>query len=90
MAGSHSDRKLELWSTVLEKLGYDPLPYFKEPGESPYSTPELYKEYPLVMTSGFPRPVLLPAQYRKYSLVAQFPWFTLTFQRNRNCQQAGN
>ena len=27
--------KLELYSTVLEKMGYDPLPYFKEPGESP-------------------------------------------------------
>ena len=39
--------KLELFSTVLEGLGYDPLPYFQEPGESPYSTPELYKEYPL-------------------------------------------
>ncbi len=39
--------KLELYSTVLEELGYDPLPYFTEPGESPYSTPELAEEYSL-------------------------------------------
>lgn len=44
--------KVELYSTVLEKLGYDPLPYFEEPPESPYSTPEVYLEFPLVLTTG--------------------------------------
>lgn len=44
--------KVELYSTVLEKLGYDPLPYFEEPPESPYSTPELYRDFPLVLTTG--------------------------------------
>jgi anaerobic selenocysteine-containing dehydrogenase len=48
--------KLELYSTALEGLGYDPLPYFVEPGESPASTPELAKEYPLVLTSGYRQP----------------------------------
>ena len=34
-------------------FGYDwPLPTFNEPGESPYSTPEKYREYDLVMTTG--------------------------------------
>ena len=36
--------KVEFYSTIMEKLGYDPLPYFKEPNESPYSTPQLYRE----------------------------------------------
>ena len=36
----------------MEGLGYDPLPHFVEPGESPYSTPELAKEYPLILTTG--------------------------------------
>jgi anaerobic selenocysteine-containing dehydrogenase len=67
--------KLELASTVLEKLGYDPLPYFIEPGESPYSTPELYKEYPLVMTSGFRSPFYFLAQYRNIPWLRSFMEF---------------
>ena len=63
--------KLELYSTVLEKMGYDPLPYFKEPGESPISTPELAKEYPLVLDHRFPFAVLFPGPVPEYSLVTQ-------------------
>ena len=44
--------KVELRATVLEKMGCDPLPAFREPPESPVSTPELAKEYPLVLTTG--------------------------------------
>lgn len=44
--------KIELYSTLLEKYGYDPLPFYTEPFESPYTTPELYKEYPLILTTG--------------------------------------
>jgi anaerobic selenocysteine-containing dehydrogenase len=40
--------KAELYSSTLEKYGYDPLPNHVEPPEGPYSTPELYKEYPLI------------------------------------------
>ncbi len=44
--------KIELYSTIMEKLGYDPLPCYHEPPESPISNPELAKEYPLVLTTG--------------------------------------
>ena len=44
--------KIELYSQVLEKLGYDPLPFYEEPPESPYSTPELAKEYPYILITG--------------------------------------
>ena len=44
--------KIELYSTVFEKCGLDPLPYFEEPPESPVSTPEISKNYPLVLTTG--------------------------------------
>ncbi|HQO76982.1 MAG TPA: molybdopterin-dependent oxidoreductase, partial [Thermodesulfobacteriota bacterium] len=47
-----STGKVELYSKALEKLGYDPLPEFREPPESPVSTPELAKEYPFVLTTG--------------------------------------
>ena len=44
--------KVELYSTVLEKLGYDPLPAFREPVETPVSQPELAKEYPYILITG--------------------------------------
>ncbi len=43
--------KVELRSSVFENLGYDPLPYFEEPAESPFRTPEVAREYPYVMIS---------------------------------------
>ncbi|OGN95243.1 MAG: hypothetical protein A2Y89_02600 [Chloroflexi bacterium RBG_13_51_18] len=64
--------KMELYSTVLENLGYDPLPFFEEPGESPYSTPELAKEYPLVLTTGFRSPFYFLAQYRNIPWLRSF------------------
>jgi anaerobic selenocysteine-containing dehydrogenase len=45
-------RKVEIYSKQLEKLGYDPLPYYMEPPESPISSPEVAKEYPLILTTG--------------------------------------
>ncbi len=44
--------KVELASGYLESLGYDPLPYYEEPPESPVSVPELTREYPLILTTG--------------------------------------
>jgi anaerobic selenocysteine-containing dehydrogenase len=44
--------KFELYSTVLEKLGYDPLPYYAEPPESPVSRPDVAAEYPLILITG--------------------------------------
>lgn len=44
--------KVEFASSVLGKYGYEPLPDFKETPMSPYSTPELARDYPLVLVSG--------------------------------------
>jgi thiosulfate reductase / polysulfide reductase chain A len=44
--------KIELYSNVLEELGYDPLPFYEEPPESPVRTPEVTKDYPLILTTG--------------------------------------
>jgi anaerobic selenocysteine-containing dehydrogenase len=44
--------KFELYSNVLKELGYDPLPFYQEPVESPFSTPELAREYPLILITG--------------------------------------
>jgi anaerobic selenocysteine-containing dehydrogenase len=45
-------KKVEVYSRELEEMGYDPLPVYREPPESPYSTPELAKEFPLVLITG--------------------------------------
>ncbi|MBP1707528.1 MAG: acetylene hydratase-like molybdopterin oxidoreductase [Chloroflexi bacterium] len=44
--------KVELYSTVFRDRGYDPLPTYHEPPESPVSTPGLINEYPLILISG--------------------------------------
>lgn len=44
--------KIELYSNVLKKLGYDPLPFYEEPPESPIRTPDIAKDYPLILTTG--------------------------------------
>ena len=44
--------KLELYSTILKQMGYDPLPRYYEPPESPISNPELAKKYPLILITG--------------------------------------
>ena len=43
--------KVELHSMQLEESGFDPLPTYHEPPETPYSDPELAKEYPLLCTT---------------------------------------
>ena len=47
-----STGKVEFYSESFKTHGYDPLPEFKEPAESPISKPELFKEYPLVCGTG--------------------------------------
>jgi anaerobic selenocysteine-containing dehydrogenase len=44
--------KVEIYSETLEKKGYDPLPSYTEPPESPVSTPDLAEKYPLILVTG--------------------------------------
>ena len=44
--------KFEIWSTILEDNGYEPLPKYIEPEEGPLADPNLFKKYPLVFNSG--------------------------------------
>ena len=43
--------KVELHSTMLERYGYDPLPIFREPFESPLIMRKLAEKYPLLLTT---------------------------------------
>ncbi len=44
--------KIEIYSETLAENGYDPLPVYVEPSQSPVSTPELAKKYPVILTTG--------------------------------------
>jgi anaerobic selenocysteine-containing dehydrogenase len=61
-------RKFELYSTTLEKMGYDPLPQHREVPESPVSTPTLYEEYPYILITGARQPGFFHTENR------QVPW----------------
>lgn len=60
--------KIEIYSTVLEEFGFDPLPTYQEPVESPISTPELAKQYPLVLNTGSRVPMYTHSKLR------DIPW----------------
>jgi cysteine desulfurase NifS len=44
--------RFEIASTLLSEYGYEPLPAYTEPKESPLSRPDLTTKYPLVFNSG--------------------------------------
>lgn len=44
--------KFMIFNGLLEMLGRDPLPVYREPPVTPVSAPELAKEYPLILTTG--------------------------------------
>ncbi|MHB8897019.1 MAG: molybdopterin-containing oxidoreductase family protein, partial [Candidatus Geothermincolia bacterium] len=44
--------KLELASTILEAMGIEQMPVYREPPISPVSRPDLALDYPLILTTG--------------------------------------
>lgn len=70
--------RVELWSTALSRFNLDPLPYYEEPPKSPVSTPDLYKEYPLVLTTGRRHVSSFHSEHRQIPhLRAQHPYPTV-------------
>ncbi len=61
--------KVELYSKSLERMGYDPLPVYREPPESPVSTPKLYKKYPYVLTTGSRRKEFFHSDNRQIEIL---------------------
>jgi anaerobic selenocysteine-containing dehydrogenase len=57
-------KKVELYSTILEKAGHDPLPTFEEPGESPVSRPDMAEEYPIICNDSIKPGLFVHNQYR--------------------------
>ena len=60
--------KVELYSTVLEKWGHDPLPKYTEIPESPVSRPDLLGDYPYILNAGLRTPTFFHSANRN------IPW----------------
>ena len=60
--------KVELYSTVLEKWGHDPLPKYTEMVESPVSRPDLLEVYPYILNAGLRTPTFFHSANR------MIPW----------------
>ena len=58
-------RKLELYCKSLERMGYEPLPSYKEPPESPLSTPDILKKFPYILTTGSRRLEFFHSEHRQ-------------------------
>jgi anaerobic selenocysteine-containing dehydrogenase len=64
--------KVELYSTLFEEYGLDPLPYHEEPIESPISTPDIYEKYPLILITGRRTPTFYHSEHRQIPWLRQF------------------
>ena len=60
--------KVEFYSNVFADWSLDPLPYYKEPAQSPVSSPELAAKYPLIMISGTRSQLFFHSEHR------MIPW----------------
>ena len=60
--------KFELYSTIMEQWGYDPLPQYHEIPGSPASEPEITREYPFILIAGARSPVFFHSEHR------MIPW----------------
>jgi anaerobic selenocysteine-containing dehydrogenase len=60
--------KVELYSSLREEWGLEPIAHYEEPPFTPVSQPELYKEYPLILSTGRRSPVYFHAEHRN------IPW----------------
>jgi len=56
--------KVEFWSKRYEEWGFNPLPYYEEPAESPVTSPAIYREYPLILTTGRRSSVYFHSEHR--------------------------
>ncbi|HUL31247.1 MAG TPA: molybdopterin-dependent oxidoreductase [Thermodesulfobacteriota bacterium] len=63
--------KFEISSRVMEAMGVSPMPLFREPPLSPVSTPELTKQFPLLLISGTKVRNFFHSEYRQIKSLRQ-------------------
>ena len=67
--------KIELTSSLAERMGRDAIPVFEEPAWSPVASPELLEEFPLILTTGARNIYYFFSQNRQLpSVRSRDPW----------------
>jgi anaerobic selenocysteine-containing dehydrogenase len=56
--------KVELLSKSMESNGYNPLPVYEEPAEGPKASPEVAKDFPLILITGGRHAAFIHSQHR--------------------------
>ncbi|MBW2028669.1 MAG: molybdopterin-dependent oxidoreductase [Deltaproteobacteria bacterium] len=60
--------KMEFTSLILQDAGLDPLPRYEEPKLSSYGTPQVSRDFPLILTTGARLPMFI------HSRTFRLPW----------------
>lgn len=72
--------RYQFYVPAMPYFGLDPLAHFEEPPESPVSSPELFKEYPLILVTGARRWGLFHSEHRQnpsMRMIHPKPYITL-------------
>lgn len=64
--------KLELSPLLYQMWELDPLPFHIEPPEGPVTTPEMYKDYPLILTTGARSYEFFHSEHRQMKTMREF------------------
>ncbi|MDD6785462.1 MAG: molybdopterin-dependent oxidoreductase [Eggerthellales bacterium] len=64
--------RFEFWSWGYNHWGVDPMPYHIEPKDGPIANPEMYKDYPLIATSGGRSYEFFHSEHRQLETMREF------------------
>lgn len=84
-----STGRIELWSYGYDRWGVDPLPFHVEPPESPLSTPETYKEFPIVLSGGGRSFEFFHSEHRQMPTMREFHPWPLIMVNPADCEKYG-
>lgn len=63
--------KIELYSEEMAQMGFDPLPVYLEPRQSPLNSPDLLETYPLILSTGNRNLYYTHGQFRRIPKLQQ-------------------
>ena len=81
--------RIELWSFGFDHWGVDPLPFHFEPPESPLSTPETYKNFPLILSGGGRSFEFFHSEHRQLPTMREFHPWPLIMVNPADCEKYG-
>ena len=81
--------RIELWSFGFDHWGVDPLPYHVEPPESPLSTPNTYKDFPIVLSGGGRSFEFFHSEHRQLPTMREFHEWPLVMVSPEDCKKYG-